>query len=165
MWISSTAKQAVQAVLCVAACQDDGLVRVGEIAAAVGCPQNYLSKTLHVLARAGVLQSTRGPKGGFRLAEPADNLTLGRIVAPFENVGELRCLMGQPGCGDGVHECAAHHRWSSVAASVEAFFNDTTVGSLLEGNPAAAKAARDAVQTVRLSNQRIAHGPVSAGKA
>lgn len=164
MWISSTAKQAVQAVLCVAASQGDGLVRVGEIAAAVGCPQNYLSKTLHILARAGVLQSTRGPKGGFRLAEPAEKLTLARIVAPFESVGELRCLMGQPGCGDGVHECAAHYRWSSVAAMVESFFNDTTIGDLLEGNPGAAEAARDAVQTVRLSNQRIAHGSVPAGQ-
>lgn len=160
MWISSTAQQAIHALLCVAACQDDGAVRVDEIAAAIGCPRNYLSKTLHALVRAGVLRSARGPTGGFRLADAADRTTLASVIAPFEPVGERRCLMGQPACGD-AHPCAIHHRWAGVAGTVETFFNETTVASLLDGNPRAATAARDAVRSVRLSNRRMPHGPVT----
>src|SRR5678816_3831863 len=83
MWLSSTAQQAIHAVLCIAGSADDGPVRVDEIVAVIGCPRNYLSKTLHLLVRAGVLRSERGPKGGFRLANPPDRITLAHVVAPF----------------------------------------------------------------------------------
>jgi Rrf2 family protein len=135
MWLSSTSQHAIRAVLHIAGNDEDRPVRVDEIAAALRCPRNYLSKTLHALTRAGVLQSERGPKGGFRLSEPPDRLALERIVAPFEPVGERRCLVGRPECG-GAHPCAAHHRWAGVAAAVEEFFAGTTVADLLAGNHA-----------------------------
>src|SRR5512141_2257051 len=93
MWLSSTAQQALHAVLCIAQADGDAPVRVDDIARVMGCPRNYLSKTLHLLTRAGVLRSERGPKGGFRLASPPDRITLARVVAPFEPVGERRCLV------------------------------------------------------------------------
>ncbi|NOT07337.1 MAG: Rrf2 family transcriptional regulator [Gemmatimonadales bacterium] len=109
----------------------DGPVRVDDIAAALRTPRNYLSKTLHILARAGVLRSARGPKGGFQLADPPDRLALSRVVGPFEPAGERRCLVGRANCGD-THPCQAHHRWSRVAASVENFFRQTMVADLLK---------------------------------
>ena len=160
MWLSSTAQQAIQAVLCIAGSADDGLVRTDEIAAVIGCPRNYLSKTLHTLARAGVLRSERGPKGGFRLSTPPDRLTLARVVAPFEPVGERRCLAGRTTCGD-ANPCAMHHRWKKVAGPVDAFFTKTTIASLLRGNPRATTEARSALRSIRHSNQRLSHGSVA----
>ena len=132
-------------------------MRVDEIAAAIGCPRNYLSKTLHLLARAGVLRSSRGPKGGFRLAAPADQIPLARVIAPFEPAGQRRCLMGQAKCGH-ARPCAIHHRWSSVVSTVEGFFGDATVATLLKGNPGAAKTARTALRSARLSHRRKLDG-------
>jgi Rrf2 family protein len=136
MWLSSTAQHAIRAVLYVAEHAEERPVRVDEIAAALGNPRNYLSKTLHALTRAGVLRSERGPKGGFQLSERPERLTVARVVAPFEPVGERRCLVGRPECG-GVHPCAAHHRWSGVASAVENFFAQTTVADLLVAKPIA----------------------------
>ncbi len=130
MWLNSTAQNALRAVLYIAEHGADGPVRVDDIAAALHSPRNYLSKTLHALARAGVLRSARGPKGGFQLVDSPDQLTLARVVRPFEPAGERRCLVGRANCGD-AHPCLAHHRWSNVAASVEAFFGQTTVNDLL----------------------------------
>ena len=93
MWLSSTAQQAIHAVLCIADCGDEGPVRVDEIAAVIGVPRNYLSKTLYALTRAGVLRSERGPRGGFRLATPPDRITLASVVAPFEPMTDRRCLV------------------------------------------------------------------------
>ncbi len=159
MWLSSTARQALHAVLCVAIFHDDGPVRVEEIAVATGNPRNYLSKILHALARAGILRSTRGPTGGFQLAQPPDEIALERVIAPFEPVGERRCLMGLPSCGDD-HPCAIHDRWSRVATVVEKFFRETTVAGLLGGNPRAVNAARAAIMASRKKNRRKSHGPV-----
>ncbi len=157
MWLSSTARQAIHAVLCVAVFDDDGPVRVDEIAAATDAPRNYLSKTLHALVRAGVLRSTRGPAGGFQLADQTDRITLARVIAPFEPVGERRCLMGLPACGDR-NPCALHARWSGVATTIESFFSETTVAGMISGNPRAAKAARDAIQSTRRKNRSNTHG-------
>ena len=72
MWISGTTQYALRAVLFVAEHGSDEPVRVDAIAAALNVPRNYLSKTLHTLARAGVLRSGRGPRGGFQLVDRPD---------------------------------------------------------------------------------------------
>ena len=130
MWLNSTAQNALRAVLYIAEHAADGPVRVEDVAASLDSPRNYLSKTLHALARAGVLRSTRGPKGGFQLVDPPDRLALARVVRPFEPAGERRCLLGRATCGD-AHPCQIHHRWSRTATAVEDFFDHTTVADLL----------------------------------
>jgi Rrf2 family protein len=69
--LSQTTEYALRAVLHIASQPDGTPVRANALASAIGVPQNYLSKTLHQLARAGILTSTRGPTGGFQLAVPA----------------------------------------------------------------------------------------------
>lgn len=131
MWLNSTAQSALRAVLHIAEHGSGGAVRVEDIAATLGCPRNYLAKTLHTLARAGVLRSTRGRNGGFQLADSPERVPLARVVGPFEPANDRRCLLGQTSCG-AAHACPAHREWSSVATAVEAFFGQTTVSGLLK---------------------------------
>ena len=128
--LSQTAEYALRATLFLAEVEEDRPHRVDEIAKSLEVPRNYLSKTLHALTRAGVLTSLRGPRGGFQLAVPAEELRLQEVVRPFQHfVGERRCLLGRERCGEG-EGCAAHARWESVALRVEAFFEETTVAQL-----------------------------------
>ncbi len=159
MWLSSTAQQALQAILCIAGSAEDGPVRVDEIAAVLDCARNYLSKSLHQLVKTGVLRSTRGPLGGFQLAVEADRLTLVQVIAPFEPVGERQCLVGRPRCRD-EHPCAAHHRWAAAAAGVNDFFRTTTIATLLAESAEATEAMREVIRSARLSNRRMSHGSV-----
>lgn len=131
--ISQTAEYALRAVLYLAQRDDRAPIRVGEVAQELGVPSNYLSKTLHALARTGVLHSTRGPHGGFRLAVPPRRLSLLRIVSPFDDIGARReCLLGQAQCSD-IRACAAHAAWKEVSERVTHFFHTTTVADLLAG--------------------------------
>lgn len=134
MWLNSTAQTALRAVLYIAEHATDAPVRVDDIASAIRCPRNYLSKTLHALVHAGVLRSARGPKGGFRLIDASDRLSLSRVVRSFQPKAEKRCLLGRATCGD-ANSCFAHARWSAVAAHVEDFFGQTTVADLLKQDP------------------------------
>jgi len=129
--LTRTAEYALRAVLFLA---DRGEpTSVDLIAERLGVPRNYLSKTLHRLAREGVLTSTRGQGGGFRLATDADRLPLLRVVEPFDPItGERRCLLGRPQCSD-ANPCPAHHQWKSVSEGVAGFFRERTVGDLLRG--------------------------------
>jgi Rrf2 family protein len=105
-------------------------VRVDAIAGALNVPRNYLSKTLHGLARAGVLRSGRGPRGGFQLADPPDEISLARVAAPFDDLSARSCLLGRAACG-WKSPCSAHPRWEQVSNALQAFFRDTTIADLL----------------------------------
>ena len=141
MWISGTSQYAIRAVVYVATNATDAPVRVAPMAAALKVPRNYLSKTLYMLARAGVLRSTRGPRGGFELAVPASKLTLARVTEPFDDAGTRHCLLGRARCGDD-NPCAAHAHWSAVSESLQTFFRQTTVADLLPDDASPATRAR-----------------------
>lgn len=132
--LSQTSEYAIRAVLYLAQDASGAPVKLEQVAQALGAPKNYLSKTLHQLARAGVLLSGRGPSGGFLLAVPPERLTLATVVAPFEPSATLarQCLLDHGVCSD-ANPCVAHARWKWVALPMRAFFNETTVAQLLEG--------------------------------
>lgn len=130
--LSQTAEYALRAALHLARHHEDAPIRVDDVARALDVPRNYLSKILHELGREGVLESTRGPKGGFRLAEPPEEIALARIVGRFdpEFLGEEgRCVLGRLRCSDR-DPCAAHSRWKGVAAAIRGFFRETTLAEL-----------------------------------
>jgi Rrf2 family iron-sulfur cluster assembly transcriptional regulator len=136
--LSSTAAYALRAVLYVARHQAEGPVCVGDAAAALGLPQNYLAKVLHELARGGLLLSTRGKRGGFRLAKAPHHIALHTVVGRFDAIGTRRtCLLGRRDCSDR-HPCLAHARWRAIGEETARFFRDTTVAQLLDGAAAPA---------------------------
>src|SRR6476659_8558089 len=97
--LSQTSEHAIRALLFLAQRPAGEAVPATRIATALGAPANYLAKTLNALARTGMVASTRGPFGGFRLARPADRITLAEVDDSF---GELRpaatCLLGGRPC-------------------------------------------------------------------
>jgi Rrf2 family iron-sulfur cluster assembly transcriptional regulator len=129
--LSQTAEYALRTVLFLADRPGATPARVEEIAAALAVPRNYLSKTLHRLAREGILTSTRGKGGGFRLAVAPARLHLLDVVRLFDRTdGSRQCLLGRPACSD-QSPCEAHARWKDVATRVATFFSETTVADLV----------------------------------
>jgi Rrf2 family protein len=67
-----------------------------QLAEHYGLPVAYLAKQLQALVRAGVLSGATGPRGGFRLARPADQITLLQVIeavdggSPFYTCNEIR---------------------------------------------------------------------------
>ena len=130
MILSQTAVYALKAVMYLSETTKDDPVRVDDIAEALDVPRNYLSKILHVLGRAGLLQSTRGPHGGFRLAKPAAELLLTDVIGHFDDVTETSgCLLGRERCSDS-DPCAAHSRWKDVSTAVRSFLSETSIEDL-----------------------------------
>ncbi|MFC5288578.1 RrF2 family transcriptional regulator [Actinokineospora guangxiensis] len=75
------------------ACADPGeAVPAKRLAAAFALPTAYLNKQLQALARAGILTSTSGPRGGFRLARAPGAISLLDVVVAIEGAEEaFRC--------------------------------------------------------------------------
>lgn len=131
--LSKTSQYALRAMVYLARHSGDGLMsRATDVANGLGVPSNYLSKILHALGREGVLVSERGPSGGFRLARPADRISLSEVIGAFDELRrDDRCLLGRRRCRDS-NPCAAHGRWKDVSERMYGFFEETTVADLLE---------------------------------
>ena len=127
--LSQTSQYALRTVLQLATLPPGERGSAVDLARRLGVPANYLSKTLHQLARAGVVTGTRGKHGGFVLARPAHRIKLAEVVAPFQDVGQRSCLLGGPTCLDS-RPCAAHGHWKAAAEQVATFFSRTTVADL-----------------------------------
>lgn len=135
MMLRRSAEYALRAVLFIARSGDQGASSADRIAAALGVPRNYLGKILNQLVRFEVLTSTRGPHGGFMLAQTADRIPLERVVAPFQELPARGvCLLGNRPC-TGEQPCTAHEIWRSMADPVRTFFRTTTIEQMLRETP------------------------------
>ena len=95
MKLTSRSEYALLALVYLNRHDDDGLVSVETIALAQGIPAKYLEQILLALKRAKYLHSSKGQHGGYRLAKPADKISLAEVIrlfdgalAPTESVSE-----------------------------------------------------------------------------
>ncbi len=132
-FMSRTAEHAVRALLYLATHGPEA-AKASDIAEALGAPPNYMSKTLHALAAAGLLSSRRGPTGGFRLpVDPAD-LSLAQIIEIVDDPAPKdMCLIANTRCSDRT-PCPLHGRWKRVSNRVWDPLRQTTLADL--GTPA-----------------------------
>lgn len=83
-------------ILMVAAMRDGELVTIHEVAEAFGISKAHLVKCVHQLGVWGYLDNVRGRNGGFRLAMPAQKITVGEIVRKTEDcLGLVECFDAQ----------------------------------------------------------------------
>lgn len=130
--LSQTAEHALRALLFLAR-RNGEAATAGEIARATGSPANYLSKTLQVLARHGVVQGTRGPNGGFRLTRNPAEMTVADVSALFAEPARARmCLLGGVPCSN-ERACPAHSRWVEMQAAATKIVSTMTLAGLLDG--------------------------------
>jgi Rrf2 family protein len=94
MRISAKVDYAVRAVVELAAADDEKPVKAERIATAQAIPLNFLENILGELRHAGVVRSHRGAEGGFRLAKPAEELTVADVIRAVE--GPLASVRGGP---------------------------------------------------------------------
>ena len=80
MKISRSTGYALVAVGYIAKNYKDGAVLAARISKEYGIPLEYLLKILQQLVRANVLRSKRGPRGGFFLARPAEDITMLQVI-------------------------------------------------------------------------------------
>ncbi len=131
--LSQTSEHAIRAVLYLARQAPGEHVPADRIARALGAPGNYLGKTLQLLARRGLLASTRGPAGGFRLVRGAGQIALAAVVHAVDDAPRAPavCLLGNRPCRAAA-PCAAHARWSGVQRDLWAPLHRTTIADLLD---------------------------------
>ncbi len=138
MRISAKADYAVRAAVELAAATDERPVKAERIASAQEIPLNFLENILGELRHAGVVRSHRGAEGGFRLAKPADEITIADIIRAVE--GPLASVRGGPPedtSYPGSSE-ALPRVWIAVRANLRKVVENVTVADVASGKLPAA---------------------------
>ncbi len=91
--ISAKTDYAVRAAVELAAAPGDGLLKAERIAGAQGIPLNFLENILAQLRQARIVESRRGPEGGYLLARPAGEITLADVIRAID--GPLAGVSGK----------------------------------------------------------------------
>ncbi len=119
------------ALRALAALPEDGSYCLAKnLASQLELPGPYLAKILQGLVQADILESVRGPRGGFRLVRPAHRITVGDVVTAMEGPNAMDgCVMGFPTCG-GDHPCPLHDAWAAVKTQVTSSMTEATIRDL-----------------------------------
>jgi Rrf2 family protein len=133
MRISAKADYAVRAAVELASAPDEKPVKAERIATAQEIPLNFLENILGELRHAGIVRSHRGAEGGFRLAKPADQVSIADIIRAVE--GPLASVRGGPPeetSYPGSSE-ALPRVWIAVRASLRNVVEHVTVADVASG--------------------------------
>ena len=111
----------------------DLLVSLSEISERQNISLSYLEQLFVRLRRAGLVESVRGPGGGYRLAKPADEISIAEVMtAVDERLNAMGCddRIGQ-GCGDTRAGCLTHALWEQLSAHVHVFLARTSLADVV----------------------------------
>ncbi len=126
MKLSTKGRYAVTAMFDVAIHQTDGPVSLSEISERQGISLSYLEQLFGCMRRRGLVASTRGPGGGYRLAHATDQIVIADIITSVdENVDATRCG-GNADCQN-QQRCLTHELWEELSSQIHGFLSGITL--------------------------------------
>jgi Rrf2 family iron-sulfur cluster assembly transcriptional regulator len=109
-------------------------VPLAEIAQRQEISLHYLEQLFGKLRRGGLVVAVRGPRGGYRLAQPATELRIADIIlAVNEPIKATRCKSeSTKGCLGRTGRCLTHDLWEELGRQIEVFLASVTLADVLE---------------------------------
>ncbi|MGE3308852.1 MAG: Rrf2 family transcriptional regulator [Limisphaerales bacterium] len=107
-------------------------VMIDAVSRDVAIPKSFLAKIFQDLAKAGILRSQRGARGGFSLARAADQITILQIIEAIDGkIALQRCLSEVPDC-ERRESCALCSLFEQAQDRLKEVFSRTTLLELAE---------------------------------
>jgi Rrf2 family protein len=130
MQLTRAADYAIRVMIHLAGLPHGSRASRGDLATAAQCPDQFLSKVLQALTRAGLVTSHRGNTGGFELPEAHHHATVLEIVEAVEGPIHLNLCLGQPGACERQSWCPAHGVWQEAQEAMAGVLRASTIDEL-----------------------------------
>lgn len=134
MRLSTKGRYGVRAMFDLAVHESAGPVSVKSISGRQGISINYLEQIFNQLGRAGLIQSTRGPGGGFMLTrDPGDIKVLDIITALKEPIAPVACVDDKdPDQCERIDTCVTRLLWKKLGERIREVLENTSLEDLLK---------------------------------
>lgn len=105
-----------------------------EIASSINSPEAFTAKILHQLAKSNILQSLKGPTGGFEIPEGrAETIKLSHIVSAIDGDSIYKgCALGFDHC-DASQPCPMHDKFVDIRDNLRNMLENTSLLELANG--------------------------------
>jgi len=131
MKLTTKGRYAVTAILDLALHDAQGPVNLADISRRQDISLAYLEQLFAKLRRSALVESSRGPGGGYRLKRAADSISVADVInAVDEQVDATRCG-GQQNC-QGDLRCLTHDLWQDLSDQISTFLSGITLGELVQ---------------------------------
>ena len=133
MKLTTKGRYAVTAMLDLALHSHNKTVSLADISQRQGISLSYLEQLFSRLRKQGLVNSTRGPGGGYRLSRDATKIAVADVITAVDEIVDATRCKGKQNCHDS-HACLTHDLWVDLSAQIHAFLSNITLANLVERN-------------------------------
>jgi Rrf2 family iron-sulfur cluster assembly transcriptional regulator len=132
MKLSSRGRYAVMAMADIAVHARDEPVNLAAVATRQEISLEYLEQLFLKLRRSGLVESTRGPGGGYSLSRDSEDIRISDIVCAVDEPLQVTRCQGDAidGCVAG-QQCLTHNLWSALGRQIYGFLSAITLGDVV----------------------------------
>ena len=133
MKLSTKGRYGLRAMIDLAQYSEQDAVSISSIAQRQNISESYLEQLVAKLKKAGLVMSTRGAQGGYRLARPADEVSVGDVLRALEgNLEAVVCsAQTEEGC-QGSDLCVTKYVWQKINESIAKTVDEMMLSQLVE---------------------------------
>ena len=133
MKLTSKGRYAVMAMADLAKNNAKEPTSLTEISLRQGISIDYLEQLFLKLRKSNLVQSARGPSGGYVLSKPPSEIKLLSIISAVdEKIETVKCRKeSKKGCNGKSIKCITHNLWDDLETHINKFFEDNTLNDIL----------------------------------
>ena len=134
MMISTRGRYALRVLIDLAQRAGEGCVPLKAVSQRQGVSLKYLESIVALLTKGGLLVSTRGKEGGYRLARPASEIFVGQVFHLTEgSLAPVSCLRADGSPCEREGACLTLPMWRRLDQLIDDYLSSVSIEMLLEG--------------------------------
>ena len=132
MKISTKGRYALRLMLDLAMHNDEGYISIKTISQRQGISEKYLEQIIKMLSKSGLVESTRGAQGGYKLLKEPKEYTVGEILRVTEgSLAPVACLEGNDNTCDRREQCSTLFVWEKLQKAIDDVVDNITLADII----------------------------------
>jgi len=130
MRLTTKSRYAVTAMLDIAYYDRGNPISLPEIAERQGISLSYLEQLFSRLKKSGLVESIKGPGGGYKLSKNANDIVISEVIKAVDESVETTACNGKANCHNN-QQCLSHNLWEDLGAEINNFLSDVTLQQVI----------------------------------
>ena len=133
MKLTTKSRYAVTAMLDIASHNSGSPISLPEISHRQNISLSYLEQLFSRLKKSGLVDSIKGPGGGYMLSKDANEIVISEVIQAVDEDLETTACNGKSNCHNN-HQCISHNLWQDLGTEINNFLSDITLKQVIAKN-------------------------------
>ena len=133
MKLTTKSRYAVTAMLDIASHNTGSPISLPEISHRQNISLSYLEQLFSRLKKSGLVDSIKGPGGGYMLSKDANEIVISEVIQAVDEDLETTACNGKSNCHNN-HQCISHNLWQDLGTEINNFLSDITLKQVISKN-------------------------------